>query len=46
VGVVMQIQPSPEENERAATYGVVITVSNPDLSLAPGMAAAIRIGTE
>jgi RND family efflux transporter MFP subunit len=45
-GAVRQIRPSPQTNEHAATYDVVISAPNPDLLLEPGMAATIRIVTE
>jgi RND family efflux transporter MFP subunit len=45
-GTVMQIRPSPQTDEHAATYDVVISAPNTDLLLKPGMAATIRIGIE
>ncbi|MGI8568439.1 MAG: efflux RND transporter periplasmic adaptor subunit [Methylocella sp.] len=45
-GTVTQVRPSPQSDERAATYDVVISVPNPDLLLEPGMAATIRIAIE
>ena len=43
-GTVTQIRLSPDEH--AATTGIVITGSNPDLLLKPGMPATIRITTK
>jgi RND family efflux transporter MFP subunit len=40
-GTVTQIRPSPDDH--AATTGVVITATNPDPLLKPGMPATIRI---
>jgi HlyD family secretion protein len=42
-GEVAHTRPSPRTFENAAAYDAVIRVPNPDLLLAPGMAAAIRI---
>jgi RND family efflux transporter MFP subunit len=45
-GTVTQIRPSPQTYEHAATTDVVISASNPDLLLKPGMTATIRIVIE
>jgi RND family efflux transporter MFP subunit len=42
-GEVTQIGPSPQTIENVVTYDVVITASNPDLLVEPGMTATIRI---
>jgi HlyD family secretion protein len=42
-GEVTHIGPSPQTIQNAATYDVVITASNPELLLKPGMTAAIKI---
>jgi HlyD family secretion protein len=42
-GEVTQIGPSPQTIENVVTYDVVITASNPDLLVQPGMTATIRI---
>jgi len=42
-GDVMQIGTSPEAIQNVATYDVVITASNPELLLKPGMTATIKI---
>jgi len=42
-GEVMQIGTSPEAIQKVATYDVVITASNPELLLKPGMTATIKI---
>ena len=39
----MQIGTSPEAIQKVATYDVVITASNPELLLKPGMTATIKI---
>lgn len=43
-GTVTQIRLSPDEH--AATTGIVVTASNPDVLLRPGMPATIRITTK
>ena len=45
-GTVTQVRPSPQSDERAATYDVVISAPNPDLLLKPGMPATISIVIE
>lgn len=45
-GTVTQVRPSPQSDERAATYDVVIGAPNPDLLLEPGMAVTISIVIE
>jgi RND family efflux transporter MFP subunit len=45
-GTATQIRPSPQTDEHAATYDVVISSPNTDLLLKPGMAATIRIAIE
>ena len=42
-GVVTQIGESPRTVDDATAYDVTISAPNPDLSLKPGMAAAVRI---
>jgi HlyD family secretion protein len=42
-GEVTQIGLSPQTTQNIVTYDVVITVSNPDLLLEPGMTAIVRI---
>ncbi|MGH6827162.1 efflux RND transporter periplasmic adaptor subunit [Methyloceanibacter sp.] len=42
-GTVAQVRPSPQSDEWAANYDVVISAPNPDLLLEPGTAATIRI---
>ena len=42
-GEVTQIGPSPQTIENVVTYDVVITATNPDLLLKPGMTATIKI---
>jgi HlyD family secretion protein len=43
---VTHIQPSPQALDHAATYDVVISAPNPELSLEPGMVATIMIVIE
>ncbi len=45
-GEVTQILPSSQTIQNVATYDVVISASNPDLLLKPGMTATIRIVVE
>jgi HlyD family secretion protein len=45
-GEVTQILPSSQTVQNVATYDVVISASNPDLLLKPGMTATIRIVVE
>ena len=42
-GEVIQIRPSPQNDEHSATTNIVISAPNPDLLLKPGMPATIRI---
>ncbi|MDQ6704292.1 MAG: efflux RND transporter periplasmic adaptor subunit [Pseudomonadota bacterium] len=42
-GEVTQIGPSPQTTENVVTHDVVISASNPELLLEPGMTAAIKI---
>ena len=42
-GEVTQIGPSPQTTQNVVTYDVVITASNPELLLEPGMTATIKI---
>jgi hypothetical protein len=42
-GEVTQIGLSPQTTQNIVTYDVVITVSNPDLLLEPGMTATVMI---
>jgi len=45
-GTVTQIRPSPQTDEHAVTTDIVISASNPDLMLKPGMPATIRLVIE
>jgi HlyD family secretion protein len=45
-GAVTQIRPSQQTYEHVVTYDVVISASNPDLLLKPGMPATVRIAIE
>lgn len=42
-GTVTQVRQSPQTVQNVVTYDVVVSVSNPDLTLKPGMTAANRI---
>jgi HlyD family secretion protein len=42
-GTVTQVRQAPEAVQNVVTYDVVVTVSNSDLSLKPGMTANVRI---
>jgi HlyD family secretion protein len=42
-GTVSQVRQSPQTVQNVVTYDVVISVSNPDMTLMPGMTAASRI---
>ena len=42
-GVVTQVRQSPQSIQNVVTYDVVVSVSNVDLALKPGMTAASRI---
>jgi HlyD family secretion protein len=42
-GTVTQIRQSPQTVQNVVTYDVVVSISNPDLALKPGMTAAVRI---
>ena len=42
-GTVTQVRQSPQTVQNVVTYDIVISVSNPDLALMPGMTAASRI---
>lgn len=42
-GSVTQVRQAPEAVQNVVTYDVVVTASNPDLSLKPGMTANVRI---
>ncbi len=44
-GVVAQVRQSPQTVQNVVTYDVVVTVSNADLALKPGMTATTRIVT-
>jgi HlyD family secretion protein len=44
-GRVVEIHSAPETVQNVVTYSVVITASNPDLALLPGMTAVVRIST-
>jgi HlyD family secretion protein len=45
-GTVSQVRQSPQTVQNVVTYDVVISVTNSDLALMPGMTAASRIGTD
>jgi HlyD family secretion protein len=45
-GVVSQIRQAPINVQNVVTYDAVITVSNPDLKLFPGMTANVKIITD
>ena len=45
-GEVTRIDRSPEASQKAASYAVVISAPNADLSLKPGMSATIRIAID
>ncbi len=42
-GKVEQIRQSPQTVQNVVTYDVVVSISNPDLALKPGMTASVRI---
>ncbi len=44
-GKVLQVRLSPSTTENVVTYTVVISASNPDLRLKPGMTANVNIET-
>jgi HlyD family secretion protein len=44
-GSVMQVRQAPQSVQNVITYDVVVSVSNPQLLLKPGMTAAVRIVT-
>jgi HlyD family secretion protein len=44
-GVVTEVRNSPVIVQDVVTYGVVVTVDNADLSLRPGMTAAVHVRT-
>ena len=44
-GVVTQVRQAPISVQNVITYDVVVTVSNPDLLLKPGMTATAKIAT-
>jgi HlyD family secretion protein len=44
-GSVSQVRFAPKEEQNVVTYATVIAVSNPDLSLRPGMTATVSIIT-
>jgi HlyD family secretion protein len=45
-GEVVQVRQAPQTVQNVVTYDVVLSVSNPDLLLKPGMTATVRIITE
>jgi HlyD family secretion protein len=45
-GEIVQIRKSPQVVQNVVTYTVVIAVTNPDLTLLPGMTANVRIQIE
>ena len=45
-GEVIQIRPSPQNDDHSATTDIVISAPNPDLLLKPGLPATIRIMIE
>jgi HlyD family secretion protein len=42
-GKVGQIRQSPQTVQNVVTYDVVVSISNPDLTLKPGMTASVRV---
>jgi len=44
-GTVSQIRFAPKEEQNVVTYATVVQVSNPDLSLRPGMTATVSVIT-
>ncbi len=44
-GLVTEVRNSPVIVQDVVTYGVVVTVDNPDLALKPGMTASVHIRT-
>jgi len=44
-GEVVQIRKSPEEEQNVVTYTVIISASNPEEKLLPGMTASVEIET-
>ena len=44
-GVVTEVRSSPVIVQDVVTYGAVVEVANPDLTLKPGMTAAVRVRT-
>jgi HlyD family secretion protein len=42
-GKVTQIRQSPQTVQNVVTYDVVVSISNPDLALKPGMTASVRV---
>lgn len=45
LGEVQQVRQAPQTVQNVVTYDVVVSVSNPDLALKPGMTASMRIIT-
>ncbi|HET7876792.1 MAG TPA: efflux RND transporter periplasmic adaptor subunit, partial [Methylomirabilota bacterium] len=45
-GEVVQIRKAPQVVQNVVTYNVVVSASNPDLRLLPGMTANVRVVTE
>jgi HlyD family secretion protein len=45
VGAVQQVRQAPQTVQNVVTYDVVVSVSNADLTLKPGMTASMRIVT-
>jgi len=45
-GTVVQVRQSPQTVQNVVTYDVVVGVTNSDLSLKPGMTAAVRVITD
>jgi len=45
-GIVSQVRQSPQTVQNVVTFDVVVSVDNTDLTLKPGMTAAIRIITD
>ncbi len=42
-GKVRQIRQSPQTVQNVVTYDVVVSISNPDVALKPGMTASVRV---
>ena len=45
-GIVMQVRQAPQTVQNVVTYDVIVSASNPQLLLKPGMTATVRIITQ